>query len=149
MTHPLPRNLTQFIAQHKVSMTSRPAAGNPNMPADEGSRMTHWRCTLRSHGRSLTIPYSMGLAFSDPPDLLRVLNCLALDAASARDCEYNFEIWAAELGYDSDSRQNERIFHAVVSQSEELRVFLGDEAYKSLLGLQEDDSESLNELAGK
>lgn len=46
------------------------------------------------------------------PELPNVLNCLALDYSSYINSR-DFEDWAADLGYDQDSRKAEKIYHAV------------------------------------
>ena len=69
------------------------------------------------------------------PDLASVLDCLASDASSV---EYvrDFEDWAGELGYDSDSRKAEEIFNMTERQSKELRYVLGSPAYEELMQLE-------------
>ena len=60
-----------------------------------------------------------------PPDAETVLDCLAMDA-SAYDSARNFEAWASELGYDTDSPRVERVYNVVAAQAKELRHLLGE-----------------------
>jgi hypothetical protein len=53
-----------------------------------------------------------------------VLACLASDA-SALDCA-SFEEWAADLGYDTDSRKAETVYRACVACGLALRSMFGD-----------------------
>ena len=67
------------------------------------------------------------------PELTDVLDCLASDASTV---EYvrNFEDWADELGYDSDSRHAEQIYNTIERQAKELRYILATrEVYERLL----------------
>jgi hypothetical protein len=55
-----------------------------------------------------------------------------MDASGAENAR-NFEDWASEYGYDTDSRAAERTYNVVVKQAAELREFLGAADYKFLL----------------
>lgn len=67
-----------------------------------------------------------------PPTLADVLDCLALDAAGFDDAR-DFEDWAAEFGYDTDSRKAEAVYRLCGEQAKELRHVLGATAYSELL----------------
>ena len=124
--------MQQFIAQNGISMTCQRAESNPNME-DSGSRMNHWRCTLCSRGQQMVVPFSMGAALDREPLTQDVLHCLAADASGLDSAGGCFEEWAADYGYDPDSRKAERIFRAVSRQSAKLLKLLGDETYETLL----------------
>lgn len=66
------------------------------------------------------------------PKVEDVLDCLASDA-----CEYegsrDFEDWASEYGYDTDSRKAESIYRIVSEQAKQLRQFLGRDAFRELI----------------
>ncbi len=64
------------------------------------------------------------------PDLSDVLDCLASDASMSRD---DFEDWAGNCGYDTDSRAAERIYKVVRRQTHRLKSMLGAEAFSVLL----------------
>ena len=68
-----------------------------------------------------------------PPDCASVLDCLASDAASY-DQSRDFDEWASDFGYDTDSRKAEKTYRVCGEQSKELRHFLGDAEYRALLG---------------
>lgn len=114
----------ELIADAGLTMTATPTDTNPYMDADTG--MSHWRCTIRRGRLSTTVVFSMGSAFTGrQPELDEVLDCLASDAsghANARD----FEDWAADYGYDIDSRKAERTYRAIGRQTEGLRRVMGD-----------------------
>lgn len=58
------------------------------------------------------------------PDPLDVLSSLAMDA-SVLDCA-TFEEWAADLGFDPDSRKGEAIYRTCLELALKLRAGLGD-----------------------
>lgn len=64
------------------------------------------------------------------PDPCDVLACIATDAAvlDAR----GFEEWAAEFGYDVDSRKAESIYQACLKIALEVRSGLGDDGLRAL-----------------
>ena len=110
-----------FIDAHKVRMTaelidSRPDGLMDDMP--QGSN--HWRCILWRGNRRMTIYFSQGPAISKEPTAADLLDCLASDYTTE-----DFESWASELGYETDSRKAERAYRACVKQSEQLVVLLG------------------------
>jgi hypothetical protein len=96
---------------------------------------SHWRITFRRgnwHGIRMTVYYSMGSAHTSPPAAVDVLQCLADDAAGWENTK-DFESWAPDYGYDTDSRKAFAIFNAVQKQAHRLESFLGNEEYERLL----------------
>lgn len=78
-------------------------------PWDGAARQ--WRVTLRCEGRRMTLDYYGGaLAECTIGD---VVETLELDNPQGS----SFEDWAAEFGYDPDSRRVERTFRTVVQQA--------------------------------
>jgi hypothetical protein len=71
-----------------------------------------------------------------PPDLARVLGCLALDCRSIEDAR-DFDDWADSLGIHRDSRKGERAYHAICKQAADLRRRLGPAAFADLLAVEE------------
>lgn len=57
---------------------------------------------------------------------------LALDSQGLESSR-GFEDWAAEYGFDTDSRKAEKLYKACLDVSEKLKRFLGDEQYDQLL----------------
>lgn len=121
--------IEEFIATRGISMSAWRVAHNPHMP---DTTMRHWRCTLRVTGRTMVVPFSQGSAHKSRPTAAEVLDCLASDASTIEN-NRTFEEWASELGCDEDSRKAERTYRACVKQTENLRAWLGDEQFQSLL----------------
>jgi hypothetical protein len=106
-----------------LSMSTERTDHNPSMPDSEA--MDHWYCTLRYGTKRMPLVFSMGSAHhAKAPTLDDVMGCLAMDASSV-DNARNFEDWAAELGYDTDSRKAEATYRACVDQVAKLRNLLG------------------------
>lgn len=59
-----------------------------------------------------------------PPTKQDVLYCIASELQGI-DCARNFEDWASNYGYDTDSRKAERIYHQCVQQASEFRALCG------------------------
>ena len=104
----------------------------PDHAGDWGSDASWYDVTLSLDGRSMTVPFGMGAALTDEPDAADVLNCLASDASGYENA-WSFEDWAAEYGYDTDSRSAERTYGAVEGQTLALRAFLGADLYEAYL----------------
>lgn len=107
---------------------------NPNFNDANAAQMTHWKCHLNcaKTGQNMVVYFSMGSGHNGkPPKLADLLDCLAMDAASVEDT--SFEDWAADLGYDADSRKAERTYLTCQNEAAKLLRFLGPDAYKSAL----------------
>ena len=83
-----------------------------------------WTVRLTYKRRSMTVDFWTGAAITAEPDAASVLECLCSDAAGIENAR-GFEDWAAEYGYDTDSREAEATFRACQRQTERLRRFLG------------------------
>ncbi len=70
-------------------------------------------------------------AAAAPPTASDVLDCLASDA-SEYDGTRDFEDWASDYGYDTDSRKAEATDRVIAEQAKALRHFMGD-AYDALI----------------
>ncbi len=88
-----------------------------------------YKVTLRYQGRKMTTEFRTGIGWDHEPSAADVLESLLSDAATVnvlRDGG-DFEEWAADLGYDTDSRKAEAIFKQVQAQTERLERLLGDD----------------------
>ncbi len=98
--------------------------------------------TLRYQGRQFTTPFWTGSAHAWP-STSDVVNCLISDCsmlASYGDNPPSFEEWAADYGYDSDSRSAEKTYRDVIAQGERVRRLLGDD-YEVICAMDEDEIE--------
>lgn len=122
----------EFVTTHGITADVAPADSNPNMAGDNWSASAnHWLVTLRMGRKRMQVPYSTGAALG-APDATDVLDTLASDASSiwnARD----FEDWAGDYGYDTDSRQAYRTWQLTSRQAKRLQQFLGVELHRTLI----------------
>jgi hypothetical protein len=126
------KTIQKFIEENKIRMTAARVDRNPNME-DMPDGSAHYQCRFTSMGRTMTVYFSMGPACKGEPTAAEVLDCLATDSASVENSS-SFEDWAADLGYDPDSRKAEKAYQAVEKQSRKLKVFLrSDDLYDELL----------------
>ena len=129
--------IDEFIKEHSIHYKRcNKMFRNPNMP--DWKNADHWEVVLHITGKGLYEPefitcYSMGIGHKGKkPTMQQVLDCVASDAAGYEDSG-SFEEWAMNYGYNPDSRKAEKIYLLVEQGSRELRTFLGNEAYESLL----------------
>ena len=121
-------NIQEFMAANPITIRHKRTNSDHALSADCDT----WRVQLSLNGRKLTIPFSQGFGFNgEPPKLETVLECLASDAAGFENAD-GFEDWAAEYGYDTDSRKAFKTYKQVEKQTEKLRAFLGNQ-YETLL----------------
>jgi hypothetical protein len=131
-THPKRKDkvmtLEEFVAENKIRSDIKRIDSNPNMNDFAGS---HYKVTLHHQGAQMTTYFSKGFGHKGaPPTTAEVLECLASDSASM---SIDFEEWAADLGYASDSCKAAKIFKACEKQAGRLHSFLGDDLYDRLL----------------
>ena len=125
--------MTAFLADTRITMTASQVDDNPNMDDESRQSMDHWRCVFHLGRKRMAIFFSMGRGHNGrEPELGDVLDCLASDAASVDNAD-TFDAWAAEYGYDTDSRRHERTYKTCVRQRDRLRAFLGEDQYQRLL----------------
>lgn len=88
-----------------------------------------WAVMLSFQDRRYVTPYYCGIGHAKagkptPPSAAAVLASLCSDATSAD--RTTFEDWCGDLGYDTDSRKAEKMYHACIKTNAELRAFLCD-----------------------
>jgi hypothetical protein len=118
-------SLEQFIKRNRITATIEWADSNPDMTAsDEWSRSaSHYKITLRCQKKRMTAYFSQGCAITREPTATDLLTCLADDVAGLENAQ-DFEDWASEYGYDSDSRRAEKTYRVIEKQRAKLQVFL-------------------------
>ena len=127
----------EFISDHGIKMTAKRVRSNPNGD-DWVDGSWHYSCTI-THERDfpLYVPFTVGPGIhkNDPsyvPDVADVLDCLASDASTVMEGQ-DFEEWAAELGYDQDSRQAERTYKSCQDQTHYLEDAFGRNSLELLV----------------
>ncbi len=88
----------------------------------------HHAYTLRLHSgpRAMTMSWKQGMLCTEDPTVEKALNAIAVDYVDTGDSAYDFEDWARDLGYDTDSREAEAIYRACIAQTKDARALLGD-----------------------
>jgi hypothetical protein len=121
----------QFITDHKLKLTSHEVTIRPDKLMSDSC--FHFRCRISQGSRGFSFYWSQGSGLPAMSAFNDVLDILAADACGYENCG-SFEEWAAESGYEPDSRSAERVWKAVKRQSEQLkRLLLGNEAYEQLI----------------
>jgi len=127
--------IRDFVAKHGITATV--ARGEP-LPNWGGPHFAY-RVTLYMPGdqrRRYTLPFATGTGWTREPTAADVLECLRSDASSV-DSARDFEDWARDLGYDTDSRKAESTYRACLKVAARLRRFLGADAYAELMTAEE------------
>ena len=126
--------IEEFIEMHAVRMKEcNKIHQSPYMTDFKGD---HWEIVLHMPGKGINefvTYFSKGIGHKGKrPTVSEVLDCIASDASGYENSN-SFEDWANDYGYDPDSRKAEKIYRLVEQESRELKTFLGNEAYESLL----------------
>lgn len=127
----------EFCDLHEITATSERVDSNPHMDDFDGN---HFQVTLRRAPdmglptRVLTVHFSQGYGIAGEPTAHGVLECLASDSHALGQ---TFEEWAADFGFDADSRKAERTYMACLSTARKLEKFLGSERFMALRNCQE------------
>jgi hypothetical protein len=129
----LTQTLEGFLAGKDVSMRCQEVARNGagRFLITEPWAARQYMCEL--HGANGDRPISVVIGSEDgPPGVAEVLDALAAASAIVEEADF-FEHWAAQMGYDPDSRHGKRVYRAARRQAKLLRSWLGDEGYRQLL----------------
>src|SRR5438045_6605799 len=118
MRKPKPESMQKVITDLKITCRSVPGPDRPDWPD-----ASHWTVTLTLESRKMTTQYSMGSSHMGKPACATVLGCVASDASNA---DQDFESWAEDLGYDSDSRKAEGVWRACQRTRAELIEWAGE-----------------------
>lgn len=76
--------------------------------------------------------YSMGPGITEDPTVADVLDCLAMDALSVHEYDFNPIAWAREFG-DPDASKAMKTYEVICDQTASLEDFLGHEKFQELL----------------
>lgn len=124
------QTITRFVQHFPIEFVCEQVQDRPDGLMRDSAR--HFRCRISLKTRSFSLYFSQGSALTEPPTIIDVLNCLALDASGIESAG-TFESWASEYGYSSDSRQAEKIYRTTRRQTQQLRRVLGDAAFRDLI----------------
>jgi hypothetical protein len=93
-----------------------------------------WTVILTNkEGRMMIVPFFMGRGHGGKePTAEGVLECLVSDSGGYEGAD-NFQEWANEYGYDTDSREAEKIYSGCGDIARRLKRFLGEEVYECAL----------------
>lgn len=125
------QSLTSFIAEHRITAEAEyQGQHSETHETSWGSKQTFyqddWKVTLKHRRKQLTVDFHMGQGHQQAePTAHDVLSCLLMDA-SGYDSARDFEDWASEYGYDTDSRKAEQTYNTLIKQTRRLKQFMGE-----------------------
>lgn len=123
------KTIQEFIQDHDIRMTTEQVDSRTD-GVDWQWEARHYVCSFNDG--AYCVQYSMGIGLTEEPTAEGVLSCLASDSALIENVE-NFEEFCSELGFDDDSIRELRGYELTVKQRDNLKRFLGEEAYQELL----------------
>lgn len=89
-------------------------------------KANQYTVTLKYGRRQMTIPFFMGIAHTNEPTLEDVMPCLVSDYFAAENAR-NFEDFANDFGYDTDSRKAEKIYKQCLKEAEKMKKLFGND----------------------
>lgn len=92
---------------------------------------SHWRILIKRGKNEMTVFYSMGPAHKGAPNGTDVFHSLLADTDEIH-YGYDFEEWADILGFNTDSRQAERMFQACQDEFLHLKTLFSDSELNDL-----------------
>jgi hypothetical protein len=119
------RNLRASLAEHAIEVLH--VAENADLAPGEGYDGPAWLVTLinRPAGQTLQVPFYAGSAWwGREPDAADVLSCVLSDATSVINAR-GYDDWLGDFGME-DQPENRETYDAIVSQTEQVRAFLGE-----------------------
>lgn len=127
------QTVEQFLVGSDVSIRCKEVSANGDgaLAVSEPWAAKHYSCELHGSNGDRPIRALIG-SDTGPPGIAEVLDAVAAEAAVAEEAD-GFEAWAAQLGYDPDSRRDERIYRTALRHARLLRNMLGEEGYERLL----------------
>jgi hypothetical protein len=127
---PGPRTMADRLTEYGLKVSVEREESRPD-GFGENDMHRHFRCIVTRKGSRARYlcHFSQGSAHTEDPTPEDVISALISDADGIRD---GFERWAAELGYDTDSRKAERIFKACEKTAAGLRRLLSDAEIEAL-----------------
>ena len=106
-----------------VKVKERP--DNTDMEGD------HYYCTLKKNKNTYAFYYTKGYGFKgEPPTISEILETFIEDTGPVG--YKDFEEWANEYGYDTDSLKALRIYKAIKRQNAHVSRVLGEDLLKEL-----------------
>jgi len=128
--------LEQLCRKYQIDVDCVYGAAEPWPDEWKGRECHPWTATLRWFGkggqrrskqrpRTLTVSFFQGSAHESEPTAADVLSGLLLDTTVEN--YGSFEAWAADLGYDPDSRRAVRTYQECQKLVPLVRAFLGND----------------------
>lgn len=128
--HP-PKTYEEAAERYGIKLSCGRIGERPDNTGDWQADARHFRCRLSCGKRSFGFYFSQGSAHTQDPTISDVLDCMVSDA-NGYDNTSDFEDWASEYGYETDSRKAEKTYRAVKKQAEQLKRTVGEANYEAL-----------------
>lgn len=130
--------IQEFIEKTDLKFSCKRINSRPDgLMDDRNDGMRHFKTTIRNDRNSMVVYFSQGSAHTVDPTLADVLDCIASDISCiGLDYSVNgndFEQWARDYGYDTDSISALKVYKSILKQSKGLARILDSADYDTLL----------------
>lgn len=130
MTHIDEVSIQRRVQEWGITME---CSGGELAEEDNGWEHYAWTVMLKGPDGTMITPFKMGTAHKGrPPEAAEVLDSLRSEASTFYQGD-SFEDYCSEFGLDTNSRKEERGYHALMEQGRLLKEFLGDERFELLM----------------
>jgi hypothetical protein len=125
------QTLEKFLDTSDLSMRCRQVDGDDPFLIVQPAPARRYACELYDSNGARPVTTIIG-SDEGPPEILEVLDAIAAEAAVVDEAD-GYEPWALEMGFNPDSRHDERVYRSVRRRARLLRGLVGDERYEQLL----------------
>ncbi len=116
--------LSERIQQDGITIESTPRDRAPEGEQNPGD-MNWWDVTLRMDGREISLPWGMGPAAGDEPELGDVMSMMTMGVRAVIN-NRDFEAWCDEWGWSPDTEGRYEMYEQWIRHSGNLSEFLRD-----------------------
>lgn len=147
MTEANEKTAREFCREHGITARAERIEARTRPATDWDASARHFHVTLliparnMGHGnvkpgRAFSLEFSQGSAHTKSPTAADIIECLALDFSGLDWCD-GFEDWAENYGYDTDSREAERIYTECKRQRDAFAAAFGPDITADLANVTE------------
>lgn len=100
--------------------------------------MDSYECILKRNGdRMYAVPFYQGKAHTESPKREDVIHALLADRGTLQYAN-EFEDWASDLGYNTDSISDKKLFDSITEQTHKLELHFTEQELSILSALMEE-----------
>lgn len=114
----------KLIEKYNITLELHRIPFRTDISDEWAAQAKHFTYKLSCNGNSIRGCYSQGSGVKGGPSTIDILNALRVDTEGIQGID--FETWAGDFGYDSDSIKALGIYKACLDESKNLKKLLGN-----------------------